>query len=256
MRDDMSKVIVERPRLGSRARLARRSRRQDPKQIEVNEEADNALPARIGHGRAARMDRIQKSLNENLAPLRRYLEGQVGRPWDKVFSDISANMRLDNAVQKHVRDHVKDFVATTTVLQDGEIYVMDRYGRMESLAQMRWPIGLYVHPVTGMLCRNDWRRTRRMARRRQDDAGKRALTARMRPLARDRQLHLLEDGNWWDVQLAELPSMASLRDVEDVIERAGLSSVPRAERYDRWGVYACSMRALSRREIRARGLRR
>jgi hypothetical protein len=52
-----------------------------------------------------------KSLNENLAPLRRYLARQVGRPWSKVYSEISENLRVTNAVQQHVRDHLKDFVA-------------------------------------------------------------------------------------------------------------------------------------------------
>jgi|EndMetStandDraft_5_1072996.scaffolds.fasta_scaffold19441_4 hypothetical protein len=40
-----------------------------------------------------------------------------------------------------------------------------------------------------------------------------------------------------------------------MIERAGLSALPRAERYDRWEVYAVAMRALSRKEIKAQGLR-
>lgn len=52
-----------------------------------------------------------KSLNEKLAPLRRYLVRQVGRPWDKVYSEISANLKATNAVQQHVRDHLEDYVA-------------------------------------------------------------------------------------------------------------------------------------------------
>ena len=44
---------------------------------------------------------------------------------------------------------------------DGKIFIADRYGRPVSLADMRWPPDLYVHPVTGVLCRNDWRRARR-----------------------------------------------------------------------------------------------
>jgi hypothetical protein len=48
-----------------------------------------------------------KSLNENLAPLRRYLLSNVGRPWNKVFSDMSQHMRLDSAVQLHIWQHVQ-----------------------------------------------------------------------------------------------------------------------------------------------------
>jgi hypothetical protein len=259
MRDDMSKVIVERARPGSSQHVARRSRRLDPKLIPVDEDADNPFPERIGHGRAASFGRFRKHLNENLAPLRRYLASQVGRPWDAVFSEISSEIRLDNAVQKHVRDHVDDFVAVTTFLQDGKIFIADRYGRPVSLADMRWPPDLYVHPVTGVLCRNDWRRVRRAQKRRAKAAKERALATRMRVLARDRQLHLLDDGNWWEVRLAAVPRYLvepeAAKLVVDVIERAGLSALSRAERYDRRGVHATTMRALSRKEIKALGLR-
>ena len=259
MREDMSKVIVERARPGSSQHVARRLRRLDPKQIPVSEDADDPFPARIGHTRAASLGRFRKYLNENLAPLRRYLNSQVGRRWDDVFSDISANIRLDNAVQKHVRDHVQDFVAITTFLHDGKIFIADRRGRLESLTDTRWPPGLYVHPVTGVLCRNDWRRARRAEKRRQEAAKARALAARMRVVDRDRQLHLLDDGNWWDVRLAPVPRLtfAAGRSVTivDVVDRSGLSKLPRPERYDRCDVYAVAMRALSRREIKALALR-
>ena len=80
----------------------------------------------------------------------------------------------------------------------------------------------------------------------------RALATRMRVLAPFRQLHLLADGNWWDV---DLDRMVYGRLDIDVIERAELSSLPRTERYDRSGVYAVAIRALSRRRIKALALR-
>ena len=208
MRADMSKVIVERARPGSSWHVARRLRRLDPKQIPVSEDADDPFPARIGHTRAASLGKWRKCLNENLAPLRRYLHAQVGRRWDDVFSDICANIRLDHAVQKHVRDHVQDFVAVTTLLRDGKIFFVDRYRRLETLTDARWPPGLYVHPITGVLCRNDWRRARRAEKRRQEAAKARALAARMRVVDRDRQLHLLDDGNWWEVTLVPIPRIS------------------------------------------------
>src|SRR5438309_9686382 len=35
----------------------------------------------------------EKWLNENLAPLRRYLESNVGRPWSKVYAEIRSEER-------------------------------------------------------------------------------------------------------------------------------------------------------------------
>lgn len=99
MREDMAKVIVERPRIKPwNARKGRCMNLDD-------------LPSHEGmrRGNAWRGDR--KELNENLAPLRRYLAKQVSRPWNKVYSEIAARLRVDSAVQQHVRDHLRDFVA-------------------------------------------------------------------------------------------------------------------------------------------------
>ena len=88
MRDDMARVIVERPRIPDRG--ARRKRRPVPL---------DQLPAQEGMRRPHIRFWGGKQLNENLAPLRRYLERQVGRPWDKIYSDIVAHLRVDSTVQ-------------------------------------------------------------------------------------------------------------------------------------------------------------
>jgi hypothetical protein len=99
MREDMSRVIVERPRLGGG--WTKRGRT-----VPFSE-----LPKCEGMRRPHTRSGMWKALNENLNPLRRYLERQVGRPWDKVYSEIARNLRPDSTVQQHVRDHVPDFVA-------------------------------------------------------------------------------------------------------------------------------------------------
>ena len=73
MRDDMAQVIVERPRL--RGGSTRKGRTGDW----------DAMPSREGMRRPHVLRGDPKPLNENLSPLRRFLERQVGRPWDKVY---------------------------------------------------------------------------------------------------------------------------------------------------------------------------
>jgi hypothetical protein len=134
MRDDMARVIVERPRIP--AHKARKGRRRDLED----------LPSHEGVRRAAELSGDRKMLNENLKPLRRYLDKQVGRPWDKVYSEIAAHLRVDSIVQQHVRDHLKDFVA-----------VKPRRGINSwwGFGNALWHQRLYVDPVTGLLCRTD-----------------------------------------------------------------------------------------------------
>lgn len=264
MRGDMCKVIVERPRPGSSRHVARRSRRLDIRSIVVCEDADDAYPSCIGHRRAAAIAGDRKWLNENLAPLRRYLERQAGRAWDEVWSEICANIDTGNAVQKHVLEHVEDFVAVHTQVRNGEIVAMTRLGGLRPLQGGRW-LRLYVDPATGALRRIPEHLTCRAERKRAQREAAVRNAERMRVLAADRQLHLLDDGNWWEVTLAPTMMVASAGlpshvrrplDVEDVVERAGMSRLPRQERYGRWGVHAIAKRPLSRREIRRLALRR
>ena len=152
MRDDMARVIVERPRIPDRD--ARKGRALPFDDLPTRE-GMRAPHVRAWGGR---------SLNENLKPLRRYLERQVGRPWDKVYAEIAAPLRVGNAVQQHVRDHLRDFVAVRPRrLHRGCT------GRREA---MLWWQPLYVDPMTGLLCRTD-QLPEEKARRRREKAASR-----------------------------------------------------------------------------------
>jgi len=151
MRADMAKLLVERPRKYSRTgrHLRRRHRRvlqrQDP---ESAPKVESMAPVRqFGwHG---------KRLNENLNPLLRYLERNVGRPWSKVDSEIRAHVRVDSAVQLHILQHLDQFVHTNLVMgPDGPALPDDRRrgGFIELHSYGRDPT-FYVHPVHGLLCK-------------------------------------------------------------------------------------------------------
>lgn len=146
MREDMAKVIVERPRHGSRDQGTPKGARR-----RVQGVGDEGLPAREGMRRRWRHQ--PKSLNEHLGPLRRYLDSQVGRPWNKVFSEICAHINRNSAVQDHVRDHVSGYVVTHVIKIDGVPCGGEGgrgYGR--PLREMRW-VTWYVCPRTGILRR-------------------------------------------------------------------------------------------------------
>ncbi len=195
MRKDMAKVIVERPRLGRAAAGLKPGRSRAL--VDDDGEIVRARGAREPAVRAPKT----KSLNETLNPLRRYLEAQVGRPWNKVYSEISAHLKPTSTVQQHVRDHIEDFVAFRTRMREGQVYVNDRWGKEMPLAQT-WQ-RLYVHPRTGLLRRNEKRLARgRMAREvREAAAAERA--ARLREIDAVTQAHLF-GGDWWEVKLAEI----------------------------------------------------
>lgn len=140
MRDDMFKVIVERPRWGA-------SHAASPK-LKRMPQADTPY---IGLKRHACIGaRYSKSLNENLAPLLRYLRRQRGRRWDAVFSEICASLDTGSTVKMHVRAHIEDFVATRiSIGRHGEWMFK---GQVLAREGHRFPCRrLFVDPRDGIL---------------------------------------------------------------------------------------------------------
>jgi hypothetical protein len=276
MREDMSRVIVERPRLGGgRTRKGRARPLED-------------LPKQEGMQRPHMRSGDWKMLNENLAPLRRYLERQVGRPWDKIYSEIARHLRVDNAVQQHVRDHLSDFVAVRPRRRSGKAYIAGgNIGRHDRL----WYQPLYVDPKDGLLKRTDRLPEAKALRR-----------ARQRlpelpdciALALDRELRRV-GGLWYEVTLARLPepeyrAVCEVRKValkrfartspviememtvrrlvtpavRDVVSGDGVQAGPAIDDEREWieyrrthpdRRYAVGKRTLSRTELRRHGLR-
>jgi hypothetical protein len=144
MRADMFKVIVERPRWGAGHAPAVKLKR------------DRNPPKHIGLKRHAREQAAYtKSLNENLAPLVRFIQRRVGRRWDDVFSEICAGLDTGSTVKMHVRQHLRDFVLfgisrgrQGELMREGRVLRPDRY-------HGAWP-EFYVDPDDGVLKDRAW----------------------------------------------------------------------------------------------------
>jgi len=145
MRSDMSKVIVERPRLGSRAN---NDQKEELKRWQKQSASEDYLlaPRRGSSARGRRKD--WKNLNEFLSPLRRFLEARVGQHWDKIYAEIRSQINPNNTVQMHIMQHLVGrggYVETNvTAWPDGTFTTSD--GK---------PIyGYFVNPKTGCLARS------------------------------------------------------------------------------------------------------
>jgi hypothetical protein len=244
MRSDMAKVIVERPRHGS-------SERGRPHKGYYRERQRLGLD----HVRRESMKRpysgFTKFLNEHLGPLNRYLNSQVGRPWDQVFSEICAHVRRDSAVQDHVRDHVEDYVTTNVVLIDG----VPCHGGGGRRWSRRYGVPLhggrihqqfYVCPLTGMLRRvplSESKRQRQLLQRNQP------AVPPIIPFGKDRHLRFV-DGAWCEVLLHSFTPERTISPRPDaVLKRPLLFSEAVAVHGCR--AYAVSVRRLERDELKS-----
>src|SRR5690606_23777610 len=120
----------------------------------------------------------------------------VGRPWDKVFSEICEHINRNSAVQDHVRDHVEDFVATNVTVVDGTLVAANRCGRPRPLEPVQWWPELYVCPKTGLL--------KRIPKARRDPRPEPPAPVPPVKVSKTLQCHF-RNGAWHLVTLAPLP---------------------------------------------------
>jgi len=190
VRDDMSHLLVERGHSG-------RSWRSDKGRFRFQhvrgEDAEEMVLSRAEPIR-------QPHFSENFAPLLRFLRRQVGRSWDRVHADICRGLRLDSAVQKHVRDHLEDFVATRSWMVDGVAWVHRRRFGPTAVPRGRGfapsPRRFYVCPRGGLLRCWPTETKRERARRRLAEAAPRDHIG----IERDHDYRLL-GGHWFECWL-------------------------------------------------------
>lgn len=254
MRDDMYKVIVERPRRGGITTHASRRFRND-------EDRSGKIGIKQGYADL-------KWLNENLAPLKRWLASNVNRPWSKVYGELCANIDRRNTVQEHIFTHIDQFVERETQLLHGKIYALGRWPSRLVPIEQAWA-ELYVHPLTGILRENTGRLARNRQRRAEMNAAKAELESRRRELGEGVQLHKL-DGIWYEVVVEQIPLRRNEADcsrdendvmypeVWDVVRKRLVSRSPDQRQssgedppaFGKSGVYAKRKRQLSSAELK------
>ncbi|MFY0538740.1 hypothetical protein [Nannocystis pusilla] len=230
----MYEVIIERPRMGGSwggkgRRRAEMRRRAEP------ETAPNDEPISRGRG--------SKHLNENLAPLRRFLLSRVGRPWNVVHSEIAAHLRVTSAVQKHVLDHLRDMVYTNVVEIDGGLYEHGTWG-VRPLGYYR-RAQVYVCPETGLLKKVPF----------VPGPATPPPAIEVVPIDREAQYRKI-DGQWYRITLSPLPSEPD-REVHDLLlgDLRKLGSPWQRgwelnQHYGYWDRYATAKRQIGKRELR------
>lgn len=207
MREDMFKVIVERPRHGRYLK----SEYPCPRDLE---ESPN-------HEGLKKRHRYRKSLNENLNPLARFLEKQVNRPWDKVFSELCEHIDRRSTVQQHIHQHIDDYVARRLVKMDGELYSTESWGGHYPLSG-RGQAKLYVDPDTGILRKNVFRERTRAEEKQKKAMAEKNSNSQRRVLDKRHQLLQLA-GRWYFVTVDLVPKKP---DTEAIKRLCSLGLVP------------------------------
>lgn len=154
MRNDMAKVVTERPRGG---------RGWTYKDVRVRycgldlDQLDD-LPKKQGYRRPHKENGEYRSFTDVLGPLHGFLISRVGSQWNDVYSELCQGLDRRNVVQAHILDvHVPQFVELHTTLIDGKPYEFSPYSGWHPVSDGQ----LYVHPETGILHRTAEKSARR-----------------------------------------------------------------------------------------------
>lgn len=222
----MAKLIVERPRLGGGVRFPR-AEGPDDSRLSIED-----WKSREGIRRPWHRGSCKKHLNENLAPLRRYLRSNVGRPWNKVYSEICQRINRDSAVQLHVWQHLMQDVCTDPYVISGAVG-----GRWHFMRHL-----FYVDPRSGLLREpppHRWKHHRQTTAEAFDDRIDTDETHQLRRI----------DGIWYEMELAPLPQGQLVFDLGT--KRFCIASAP-GEMIHFYGrpVYAVRKRQLNKKELR------
>lgn len=154
MRQDMHKLLCLRPRVRSSDRDADRTfpRTKRNKLHLVYGKDEDGEYVESNAPVAYKMGRFwcgggTKEFGEYFAPLRRWLDKQVGRPWNLVYKELRSVVNKDNAVRAHALVHVSQWVQDHVhVGEDGRLL---SYRNGWELADGQ----LYLHPETKILLR-------------------------------------------------------------------------------------------------------
>lgn len=243
MRKDMAKVIVERPRTGGDGgkSIPRKGYKKRLAKTPLDE-----LPKRESTARH-RQYSDYKRLNEHLNPLKKYLEKQVGRHWDLVWSEICSNLRITSAVQSHVRDHVDDFVKKNVVmLADGKVAYLNKWGRLSGSPWIELHNGdLFVHPESGILSKYK---------------AAPPPQKRKRPITRlkidSKREYRLVKGVWFELEFDAIPNIGGITPIFFDRLMNCYPTVQECVRTYRGKIYCRHKRQLNKTEIKKLGLRK
>lgn len=269
MRTDLNKVLCERERHGSswgydETRNSKLFEQSYDRFEEVDDEPFHGVGSGHREGMKFRYGYNTKSLSEHLSPLYGIIRKNVGRKWDKIYSELCEVFDTRSVINNHILEHLYDRVAKpedTFIHENGQVYVRGGY---------RWgsePIAgsyheYYVDPRDGILKRNRHRQTyQQVARLRAKREAEEE--AKVRRVIDDKTELLNLEGLWYEVKFEDASGVTTYEPYPAVIGtrtqyRAVMVYPARkcalTNTYSSAKRVAVSKRTLSHKELKKHGL--
>ncbi len=238
MREDMYKVVINRPRYASRFGTRTKLRYLD----------DDEQPFRITGKQILRRksSAMTKEFNDHVMPLKRYLNSQRGRKWDDVFSEICEHLDTGSTVKMHVHEHIDGFIMRKVRVDEKGRYWGHHWG---PTAPDRWWPDLYVCPHDGLIKETEELRKKLGLKKRKHNT-----VWYSSDLIKSEKIHEVTDkayiveinGIWYMIKTDQRPYERN-KALYDILKKA-----PHIGCYD-WKVI--SKKQLSKKELKQHGLK-
>lgn len=99
----LAEEVIECYRHGMRTRAYKRGRRQKLRQADYADSRRCEGMTRLHRGGT-------KYFNDNLSPLRRFLQRRLGQPWTLVYQELSQKLDRRSVAGQHVYQHLEEMV--------------------------------------------------------------------------------------------------------------------------------------------------
>lgn len=206
MRDDLTKVLCEQPRSRSWDKYSNyRNLDKFERQYNDADDGDDGEPfSGVGSGYREsmkyRFGYDTKSFGEHLSPLYGLVRKNVGRKWDKVYSELKQAFDARSATGNHIFQHLYDQLAKpaeTYIGEDDKVWVRYNYGNDKPIRESYYEF--YVDPRNGILKRNLQHKTRRQVERQRVIEKEREQAKVKRVINTETELHNV-NGVWFEVK--------------------------------------------------------
>ena len=147
MREDFSKVVTEKPRYGHANRSKKTRLKVNVRHLDEGRHSHENLPSRAPVSKNRQYGYDSKDFSDRLGPLKRFLRKNIGRPWDKVYGELSQVLDKRSLTGRHIWMHIWQEVKVNCFLgPDGKVYLNTGFWSTHPFE------GFYVHPRTKLLC--------------------------------------------------------------------------------------------------------
>jgi hypothetical protein len=160
MRPDLNKVLTEQPRRGSDSRnLKTRTRFKNYDEAREDRYSLPKIGKMLMGNRELGPHDESKAFTDKLGPLKRWLDSQVGRNWNRVYSEIKQTFPNTNKQNHHLLDtHLMGYINRNVTVEKSRkgrrLFLAEGYAGRRELR----PGDIYVDPETHVLMRYKKRR--------------------------------------------------------------------------------------------------